>query len=241
MQKHLIQLTRAVRSIPYRGIGRLCDICGAESRKFLPFGMPRREDARCWRCHSLERHRFIWYFITHQLVSDLGPDTQLLHIAPEPCLISRLRDMLGSGYLTADLHVGDVDVVMDITDIQYDDTYFDWIYCSHVLEHVDDDHRALSEFFRVLKPGGRALLAVPITIDATYEDPTIVLPEERLKAFGQSDHVRCYGPDFADRVAAVGFHVTRITPGEHLTRDERVTLGITENAGDIFLAQKAGL
>jgi SAM-dependent methyltransferase len=238
MRRPLVQLVRSVRSIPYRGSGRTCNVCGAEARAFLPFGNPRREEAQCWRCHSLDRHRFMWFFITRQLRDDLQPGSRLLHIAPEACLSSRLRTMLGSGYITADLHAAGVDVEMDITDIQFDDGHFDGICCSHVLEHVEDDHKALTEFFRILKPGGKALLAVPITVDVTYEDPDIVLPEERLQAFGQRDHVRCYGPDFLDRVAAAGFRVSRITPLGQLSADDRLSLGITEHAGDIFLAER---
>ncbi len=83
------------------------------------------------------------------------------------------------------------------------------VLCSHVLEHVDDDHRALAEIARVLCPGGTALLLVPIDKSRaeTYEDPTITSPREREKAFRQYDHVRLYGLDFTDRVRAAGLDV----------------------------------
>ena len=80
--------------------------------------------------------------------------------------------------------------------------------------------------------------AVPISRQETYEDPTIVQPEERLKAFGQIDHVRVYGLDFKERVARAGFQVMRVTPEEYLTPPDREAFGITEHAGDIFLAKK---
>ncbi|MFK8041544.1 class I SAM-dependent methyltransferase [Congregibacter sp.] len=238
MLKDLQTVARWTRSIPYRGSGRVCTICNATATAFLPFGTPQREEAQCWRCHSLERHRFMWHYIANEMTSKDSLGLSFLHIAPEACISNRLRQAIGDGYITADLFASNVDVQMDITDIQLPDNKFDSIYCSHVLEHVEDDNKALSELFRVLKPDGTALLAVPISGQETYEDSSIVLPEERLKAFGQSDHVRIYGLDFADRVAAAGFKVTRITPETYLTLLDRKTFGITEHADDIFLAEK---
>ncbi|WP_008292707.1 class I SAM-dependent methyltransferase [Congregibacter litoralis] len=180
----------------------------------------------------------MWHYIANEMTSKDRLGQSLLHIAPEACISDRLREAIGAGYVSADLFASNVDVQMDITDIQLPENSFDSIHCSHVLEHVEDDHKAMTELFRVLKPGGTALLAVPISRQETYEDSTIVLPEERLKAFGQRDHVRIYGLDFADRVAAAGFKVTRITPETYLTPLDRKTFGITEHAGDIFLAEK---
>src|SRR5690606_3199115 len=110
---------------------------------------------------------------------------KFLHVAPEPILERKFRKIMKSGYLTADLFSSNVDVKMDITDIQYPDNTFDFIYCSHVLEHVIEDQKAMSEFARVLKPGGTGIFRVPITVDFTIEDETITSPEERLKHYGQ--------------------------------------------------------
>jgi ubiquinone/menaquinone biosynthesis C-methylase UbiE len=101
-------------------------------------------------------------------------------------------------------------VKMDIMNIQYEDESFDIIYCSHVLEHVPDDCKAIREFFRILKKTGWAILNVPIIRDKTYEDHSITDPAEREKVFGQSDHVRAYGYDYIDRLREAGFsvHVT---------------------------------
>jgi ubiquinone/menaquinone biosynthesis C-methylase UbiE len=89
---------------------------------------------------------------------------------------------------------------MDITDIQYPDNTFDVIYCSHVLEHVPDDRKAMREFARVLKPEGWAVFMVSLSEEHTIEDPSITSPAERERLFGQHDHVRRYGPDFKDRL-----------------------------------------
>ncbi|MFQ6084530.1 MAG: methyltransferase domain-containing protein [Candidatus Aminicenantia bacterium] len=98
---------------------------------------------------------------------------------------------------------------MDITDIPFPDNHFDCIICCHVLEHVPDDRKAMRELFRILKPGGWAILQSPINLnrDKTFEDPNIVSSEERERVFGQSDHVRIYGRDFKNKLEEVGFVV----------------------------------
>jgi predicted SAM-dependent methyltransferase len=126
---------------------------------------------------------------------------------------------------------------MDISDIQYRDNTFDVIYCSHVLEHVPDDRKALREFWRVLKVGGWAILQVPIISDVTFEDPTVTSPEERERLFGQHDHVRRYGPDYRDRLVDVGFSVT--VDGFVRELDERTVgrCGLMRNE-DVYFCRK---
>lgn len=154
-------------------------------------------------------------------------------MAPEPCLESRFRSRLGDGYLTADLS-GRAMVRMDVANIEYPDRSFDIIYCSHVLEHVQDDRRAMREFHRVLKEDGWAILLVPITAAKTFEDPSIVEPRERLKAFGQEDHVRKYGPDYVDRLRDAGFKVEVATVGDLARGDEAIRMGLTAASGEIY-------
>ena len=96
---------------------------------------------------------------------------------------------------------------MDIQNIQYPNDYFDFIYCSHVLEHVPDDHKAVKELYRVLRPGGTALIMVPIkhSLKETYEDKSINTQELIINHYGQSDHLRCYGTDFQELLESNGF------------------------------------
>ncbi len=148
-----------------------------------------------------------WLFLRERTDLFDGTPKRVLHVAPEPCLEPRLRRELGPGYLTADLTDAAADVHMDLTDIPYPEGSFDVIYCSHVLEHVPDDRKALSEMYRVLAPGGWGMINVPISAPAIDEDPSIMDPAEKLRRFGQADHVRRYGPDYYDRVRESGFQV----------------------------------
>lgn len=230
---------RWMRALPYRGNGRLCPVCKAEAKIFLPFGSPRRPEALCWRCHSLERQRFLWYFLETRCNPNYPNDAAVLHIAPESCLTKGLRRCYPTGYVSADLQRDDVDIKLDITNSHLPDEQFDMICCSHVLEHVDDDRAAIREIYRMLKAGGTALLMVPITEEATYEDPNVTTPEEREEKFGQSDHVRAYGRDFADRVAEVaGEYMSVVRPEDILDRESLLRMGINDLAGDIYLMRK---
>jgi SAM-dependent methyltransferase len=173
-------------------------------------------------------------------MSDLwdGRPKKVLHIAPERSFESIFRKRLGDGYITADLLDRRAMVKMDVTDIQYPNEFFDVIYCSHVLEHVQDDKRAMKEFYRVLKHDGWAILLVPITADRTFEDPSIVDPSERLRVFGQQDHVRRYGPDYIDRLRETGFRVRVSHVSDLFEKDDRVRMGLTAASGEIYYCTK---
>ena len=230
-------LRKLISKAQYYGNVRYCPVCGKRSNRFKPYGIVPREDAQCVHCGSLERHRLLWLFF--QKKTDLfAGKSKMLHVAPEPCLESIFMKRLGSSYLTADLFNPNAMVKMDICDIQYPDNSFDAIYCSHVLEHVPDDKQAMREFYRVLKTNGWAILNVPITREKTFEDPSIVDPKERLKAFGQEDHVRCYGQDYVDRLRDSGFDVEIIKVDDLANSDEVVRMGLTRASGEIYYCTK---
>lgn len=219
----------ALRSIRYFGFSRYCPVCGGHLRKFLPGGASHRQRpaARCPLCGSLERHRLVWKFFTD--MTDLFESDQksMLHIAPMPGLSRILQNQEHIDYLTADLHDPDVMVRMDIIDIRYPDNSFDVILCSHVLEHVPEDRKAMRELCRVLAPGGWAVLMVPyITDEETYEDPSITDPKERERLFGQHDHVRRYGLDFKDRLEEAGFEVQRYGAEDVADAKDRKKMGL---------------
>jgi SAM-dependent methyltransferase len=161
----------------------------------------------------------------------------MLHVAPEYQLSRLFQEADCIDYLSADLSSPTAMVRMDITDIQYPDASFDVIYCSHVLEHVSDDQRAMRELHRVLQPGGWAILQVPISADATFEDPTVTSPEAREELFGQDDHLRRYGPDYVDRLAAVGFSVSVDGFVRELNDREIIRCGLMRSE-DVYFCRK---
>ncbi|MCC7198212.1 MAG: methyltransferase domain-containing protein [Gammaproteobacteria bacterium] len=236
--KPLLAAVRWLRAIPYIGSGRVCPICERSSRKFRRYGEPRRHDAQCAHCGSLERHRLAWLFIRNRTDLFDGSTKSVLHVAPESCLEGRFRKRLGTSYLTADLLDDRAMVKMDVTNINFPDRSFDSIYCSHVLEHVSDDRKAMAEFHRILKEGGWAILLVPITSHKTIEDPSITDPAERLRLFGQKDHVRRYGPDYVERLRDAGFEVEIVMVGELASADQATQMGLTPAAGEIYYCTK---
>jgi len=234
----LTPLRDLVRPVSHDEDGRLCPVCGMSSPRFLRFGRVPREDAQCPNCGALERHRLFWVFLETKTSLFDANQKKMLHIAPEACLESKLRERVGAGYLTGDLGKRRAMVKMDISDIQFPDETFDVVYCSHVLEHVPDDKRAMSELFRVLKNDGWAVLLVPINSKKTFEDPSIVDPKERLEVFGQEDHVRRYGPDYVDRLRDAGFFVEVFKVSDIVSQSDALQRGLTENCGDIYYCTK---
>lgn len=169
----------------------------------------------CPLCYSFERTRlFCLYLEQHRL---LHPGLRFLHFAPEDGLERRLRARLGGSYRTTDLFMAGVDYREDITRMSLPDASFDFIYCSNVLEHVPADTSAMNELFRILAPGGRLVVQVPIKGDCTYENPAIILPAERALHFGQADHVRYYGRDIRSRLESAGFRVEECYLQDRLT------------------------
>ena len=223
----------------YGGTGRLCPVCGRTSRKFATFGDPPRQEARCVWCSSLERHRLVFLYFQRRLASVNRVGGQALHVAPEKCLEPVLRRMFGDGYRTGDIRHARADVRLDVMDIEFADETFDFIYCSHVLEHVEDDRKAMRELRRVLKKDGIAVLLVPILRSTgTYEDATITDPAARARAFGQKDHVRVYGQDYVDRLVEAGFTVEVLSIEDLAKPEETARMNLSSAAGAIHVCRR---
>jgi len=196
-------------SVFYLGNRVECPICDHKFRKFLPFGRKSRGNALCPNCLALERHRLIWFYLKEK-TDFFQSNIKLLHVGPEICFINRFEQLPHLDYVTADIDSPLAKVKMDIENIPLDDNSIDVVLCSHVLEHVNNDKKAMSELFRVLKLGGWAILQVPVfhpIPETTFEDLSITDPKERERLFGQDDHVRLYGKDYPDRLRSVGFEV----------------------------------
>jgi SAM-dependent methyltransferase len=173
----------------------------------MPYGrINPRENALCPNCLSLERHRLMWLYLKEK-TPFFSKSLKVLHIAPEACFIDRFEKIHGARYITADIESPLAKVKMDIHQIPFEKDTFDSVLCNHVLEHVSDDIKAMSEIHRVLKPGGFAIMQVPFFSpipDVTFEDPTVTDRRQREKMFGQDDHVRKYGRDYATRIKRAG-------------------------------------
>lgn len=165
----------------------------------------------------MERHRLLALYLRDR-TQFLSAPVSLLHVAPEASVQRALRRNKRLDYVDIDLRHAIPERRMDLTDLGFGDNEFDAIICSHVLEHIVDDTQAMHELRRVLKPTGLALILVPQNInrESTFEDPAVTSPEDRLRVFGQSDHVRIYGLDFMDRLRAAGFTVELEHYGELL-------------------------
>lgn len=197
-----------------------CPCCQGRFRRFLSHGVKARPNAECPGCGALERHRLIWFYLEHR--TNLYTDRlKVLHFAPEGALQKKCVAMPNLDYVSADLCSPRAQVRFDICSIPYPDNSFDVILCSHVLEHVPDDRKAMAELFRVMRPNGWGIIQVPVdlTREETFEDLSVASPKERERLFGHRDHVRIYAMDYYDRLRAAGFEVRLDTYVKTLARD----------------------
>jgi SAM-dependent methyltransferase len=200
------------RGLAFVGRRYVCPCCGWSLRGFVGrWGLvSSNKDGYCPRCNAKARHRRIWIHLEQSTrLSSL--DGQVLEVAPWWSFARRLQRMPNIRFVGMDLERSgpQVTVVGDALSIPFQASAFDLVLCVHVLEHIADDRRVMAEMHRVLKPGGVAVVSVPLRLDQpTYEDPTIMDPEQRARVFGERGHVRWYGRDLGDRLAAAGFQVT---------------------------------
>jgi SAM-dependent methyltransferase len=193
----------------YAGNAVECNVCGGRFVRFRRWTSDiGRPALACPRCGSLGRHRVVWRYLQDEMGIGSKP-LRLMHVAPEPGISAALQRLPGVDYLSVDHDSALAMQRVDITQIPYPDESFDAVICNHVLEHVGDDVVALSELYRVLRPDGWALLQTPVddSREVTVEDPTVTLPLERERLFGQEDHRRLYGRDYPERLERAGFAV----------------------------------
>ena len=190
-----------------------CPVCGARYRRFMPYGyVEERKNALCQGCLALERHRLLWLWLERE-TDLLTSAPRFLHIAPEVCLSKRFEKIFpDEAYVTLDLESPLAKVHADVQALPFEEETFDVVFCNHVLEHVADDRLAMREMWRVMKPGGWGVMLSPVdeARAETFEDDTITDPDERTRIFGQYDHRRIYGRDYADRLRGAGFEVEQV-------------------------------
>ncbi|MBW8358212.1 MAG: class I SAM-dependent methyltransferase [Weeksellaceae bacterium] len=230
----LINLSIVLRPLIYqffKGNNFTDPIDGRSYRKFLPYGYGKqRDNALSPGTLSLERHRQMWLYLQNE-TDFFTKNYKVLHIAPEQEFLRKFRKMKNLDYTSADLFSPIVDVKADILDLPFEDESYDVIFCNHVLEHIVDDRKAMSELYRVMKKGGWGIFQVPMknSLEKTYEDFSIKDPKERQKHFGQYDHVRWYGMDYFDRLQSVGFQTDANFYSRKFPVHERQRFGLMEN------------
>jgi SAM-dependent methyltransferase len=216
--------------IIYHGKSCYCLYCGKSFRKFMHEGVRKKvfkkyrvagggykPNVKCPQCGSTDRGRLLYLFFS--LRTDVFKrKTRILHISPNFNIARLLVAEKNIDYVCGALFPENFRefnaIEANITDLHFSDNEFDVVICNHVLEHVENDGRAMQELHRVLKPSGFAILQVPLALDLakTLEDPTLTTCEERKEAFGQSDHLRLYGLDYFERLQKAGFRVVRDNP-----------------------------
>ena len=217
---------RPMLAVYLKGSKYVDPIDGKSFRKFLPYGYgEQRPNALSPSTLSLERHRLMWLYLQNEtdfFKANVLVKKKVLHMAPEQCFLARFKELNHIDLITADLYSPIVDVKADICDLPFEENSFDIIFCNHVLEHIEDDKKAMQELYRVLRPDGFGIFQIPqdYSREKTYEDVTITSPEDRAKHFGQYDHVRIYGLDYFDRLRSVGFKVKEVNYSKKLPQHE---------------------
>lgn len=220
----------------YVGRGKECPLCGCRRRKFLPYGyVTQRDNALCPNCLALERHRTLWLWLLRE--SDIGRGAvalpRLLHVAPEVALMrkfSRIYAEQPADYVTADLESPLADLHFDIQHIPLEDESFDVVICNHIMEHVEDDRLAMREILRIMRKGGWGVILSPVDLqrEKTFEDDTITDEAERTRIFGQYDHRRIYGRDYAERLRDAGFEVYECDYANLIPAKEKQLYALTD-------------
>lgn len=234
----LLHFSDRLGVVSQRGKAYFCPLCERGYRRFLPAGTPPRPAALCPGCQSLERHRLLWLTLNALWkAGSLAGQGKLLHVAPEKCLQQKLQQRFQC--VSADWNSPLASLRADVTRLPFLKGIFDAVICNHVLEHIAGDRLALSELRRVLKPTGWACIQVPIDGEITHEDSEVVDPVERLRLYGQEDHVRQYGRDFKDRLEAAKFGVQIFPKSWFLAPDQLARISI-DCEDEVWLCTPAG-
>jgi len=207
----LSYVARPVLALILKGEQFTDPIDGKSFKTFLPYGYGKqRNNVLSPSTLSLERHRLLWLYLNDKTDFFTSLEKKkVLHFAPEQAFYKLFRNQKNLDYTTTDLFSPLADVKADICDLPFKDNSYDVILCNHVLEHIPDDTKAMQELYRVLKPGGMAILQIPqdLSRTTTFSDDSITNQKERAAIFGQYDHVRIYGLDYFDKLRSIGFTV----------------------------------
>ena len=195
------------------------------------------EQYSCPHCRASDRSRLYAVYVRDYLAQHAGNNAVFLDIAPVGSLSKYFKRIVpqhrGWSYVSLDLNIPTADIQADISAMPaVESDSVDFFICSHVLEHVPDDKAAMRELYRILRPSGAGIAMVPINLGVhqTDEDPSVTDPEERIRRFGQHDHVRRYAKtDFIARLEQAGFRVCLLGM-EHFGNDLYRRLGLKSNS-----------
>jgi SAM-dependent methyltransferase len=218
----LSYIARPFLSLFLKGTNYTDPIDGRSFRRFLSYGYEKqRANVLSPSTLSLERHRLLWLYLKNE-TDFFDKELKVLHFAPEQAFYRRFRKLNNLDYTTTDLNSPLADVQADICALPFQDNVFDVILCNHVLEHIPDDHQAMSELYRVMKSGGWGIFQIPQDLNrsVTFEDNSITDPKKRAEIFGQYDHVRVYGRDYFEKLRSVGFNVVEVDYTSTLSNTE---------------------
>jgi SAM-dependent methyltransferase len=249
---------RIARGFAILGSAKLCYACNNRVGRFLPYrggwkDVPPLikaldvigsdvENFSCPRCGAHDRERHLLMYFDRAGMWKRIAGANVLHFAPERILAARISSARPARYVKADLFPAAAGVTReDITRLSFGDCTFGVVIANHVLEHVADDHAAMKEIFRVLEPGGLAVLQTPYSekLTDTFEDEGIRDDEARLQAFGQEDHVRLYGKDLFSRLRSAGF-VSKVLDHDAALKDYSESLyGVNRREPFICMERQA--
>lgn len=243
-EKNRIELKNSITRLflpLYYGNTYTCNCCHKSFRKFIPKGRVNpRKNAKCPNCGALERTRLLDFYLHNETMLFSTTGMKVLHFAPEKILFKKLS-ALDIEYVDGDINPYFAQHLIDITQIPYADNYFDLIICSHVLAHVPDEEKAVSELLRVLKKPGSCIIMSNIDqrAEKTFEDKSIITEEDRLKNYSEPDLCRLHGRDFQQRLENGGFHVQEIDYRKHFTNEEQQKYQLGDGRRElIFICRK---
>lgn len=238
----LIDALLGIRAVAFAGTRFVCPCCNWRLRTFTRGGysLRGRHHGYCPRCNAKARHRRVWLYLASRTSLFTEPH-RVVDVAPKYSFSRRLSRMPNLDYVAVDIaNRPNISLRMDLTAAPLADSSADAVICVHVLEHIENDRRAISEIFRILRPSGWALISVPLRLDQpTYEDPAIVSPAAREAAFGETTHVRMYGYDLLDRLTAAGFEVS-LDLADDVDESTKARYGLLDDE-NIFLCRKPEL
>ncbi len=225
---------------------RECILCGNRVEKFRAAGESNpifaekkiigggyRENAVCPCCGSLDRTRWV-YWVLKNYTKILEKECTAIHFAPEKQIQIKLEDSDNCDYYAGDVVRTSNLHKIDVTNIPYADKIADYIIINHVMEHVTDEKRAINELKRILKDDGKIIMSFPISMkQKTFEDSSIISDEDRVRYYGQKDHVRLYGTDYKERFEQYGLDIKVFSPKDFLTNEDIEKYGLIRE--DILL------